>query len=87
MIITGFRRIEATETKPEKGIVKGAIFNFMGALLPVEFSVTHAGAMDYFEAQSKFKQIYYEKDIPSAINVANGCFIVITFIIPSPIYI
>ena len=49
MIITGFRRIEATETKPEKGIVKGAIFNFMGALLPVEFSVTHAGAMDYFE--------------------------------------
>ena len=27
-------------------------------------------AMDYYEAQSKFKQIYYKNDIPSAINVA-----------------
>lgn len=49
IVITGFRRIEETENKPEKGIVKGAIFNFMGALLPVEFSVINPRAMDYFE--------------------------------------
>lgn len=51
IIITGFTRKEADVEKnlPEKGIVKGAIFDFRNALLPVEFSVTNPFAMDYFE--------------------------------------
>lgn len=51
MVITGFTRREADEEKgyPEKGILKGAIFDFRNALLPVEFGVTNAQAMNYFE--------------------------------------
>ena len=51
MIITGTTRIEANDEKqlPEKVIVKGAIFNFRKALLPVEFSATNVNAMNYFE--------------------------------------
>ena len=51
MIITGFRTIEADAEKnlPEKMMLKGAIFNFRNALLPVEFSVTNPRAMSYFE--------------------------------------
>lgn len=51
MIITNVRRIEANEEKnlPEKVIVKGYIFDFKKALLPVEFSAINPGAMDYFE--------------------------------------
>ena len=51
MIITGATRIEANEEKqtPEKVIVKGAVFNFRGELLPVDFSATNANAMNYFE--------------------------------------
>lgn len=51
MLITGARRIEANEEKelPEKVILKGAIFDYRKALLPVEFSVTDEVAMDYFE--------------------------------------
>lgn len=51
MVITNVRRIEANEEKgyPEKVIVKGAIFDFRKALLPVEFSATNPNAMDYFE--------------------------------------
>lgn len=52
MVITNVRRIEADEEKnlPEKVIVKGAVFNFRKALLPVEFSATSEGAMNYFES-------------------------------------
>lgn len=52
IVITGVRRLEADEEKglPEKGIVKGAIFGYPAALLPVEFSVIHPGAIDYFES-------------------------------------
>lgn len=52
MVITGCKRLEANEEKdtPEKLIVKGAIFNFRKELLPVEFSVLHPGAMNYFES-------------------------------------
>lgn len=52
MIITGTRTIEADEEKnlPEKMILKGAIFDFRGALMPVEFSVLNAHAMSYFES-------------------------------------
>jgi hypothetical protein len=51
IVITGFIRKEADVDKgyPEKGIVKGAIFDFRGSLMPVEFSVTNPNAMDYFE--------------------------------------
>ena len=34
---------------PEKVIVKGAIFDFRKALLPVEFTATNTNAMNYFE--------------------------------------
>ena len=52
MIITGATRTEANPEKqiPEKVIVKGAIFDFRKALLPVEFSAVNAGAMNYFES-------------------------------------
>ena len=51
IIITGAIRKEADAEKqiPEKVIVKGAIFDFRKALLPVEFSATNPGAMNYFE--------------------------------------
>lgn len=55
MVITNVRRVEADEEKetPEKVIVKGCVFDFRNALLPVEFSVYEpyapAKALDYFE--------------------------------------
>lgn len=51
IVITNFVRKEANVEKdiPEKGVVKGAIFDFRGSLMPVEFSVTNPNAMNYFE--------------------------------------
>ena len=51
IVITGTTRKEADEERglPEKLIVKGAIFDYKNALLPVEFSVLNPKAMDYFE--------------------------------------
>lgn len=51
MVITGCRKVEANEEKnlPEKLILKGAIFDFRKALLPVEFTVLDQGGMNYFE--------------------------------------
>lgn len=51
MVITGTRMIEADVEKnlPEKLIVKGGIFDFRKALLPVEFSVLNPNAISYFE--------------------------------------
>jgi len=49
MVITNVRKLEATDTNPEKTIIKGAVFNFRGMLLPVEFSVTDAKGQSYFE--------------------------------------
>ena len=50
ILITGTKDVEPDEEKglPEKVIVRGAIFDFRGALLPVEFSATNEGAMNYF---------------------------------------
>lgn len=50
MLITGVKEVEADEEKnlPAKVIVKGAIFDFRKALLPVEFSAVNPGAMNYF---------------------------------------
>lgn len=51
MIITSCIRKEADEAKqiPEKVIVRGAIFDFRKALLPIEFSAVNPNAMNYFE--------------------------------------
>ena len=51
MLITGVTRFEANEEKniPERVVVKGAIFDFRKALLPVEFTATNPNAMNYFE--------------------------------------
>lgn len=53
IVITNVRRVEANEERniPEKVILKGGIFDFRGALKPVEFSVVNPKAMDYFENQ------------------------------------
>lgn len=52
MIMTGCTRKEANEERGigEKLILKGAIFDFKKSLLPIELSVVHPGAMDYFES-------------------------------------
>lgn len=51
ILITNATRTEADEEKniPEKVILKGAIFDFRKALLPVEFAVYSEGGKDYFE--------------------------------------
>lgn len=51
IVITNVRRVEADEERntPEKVIVRGAIFDFRKALLPVEFTALNPNAMDYFE--------------------------------------
>lgn len=50
MLVTGVREVEADEERnlPAKVIVRGAIFDFRGALMPVEFSAVNSGAMNYF---------------------------------------
>lgn len=51
MLITGARRVEANEDRgtAEHVIIKGAVFDFRTALLPVEFTVYDEKAMNYFE--------------------------------------
>ena len=51
MVITGVTHIDADDERnlPEKVTVRGCIFDFRNALLPVEFSATSQGAMNYFE--------------------------------------
>ncbi len=51
IIITKVIRKEADPERdqPEKVIISGAIFDFRKAILPVEFTTVHPGAMDYFE--------------------------------------
>ena len=50
IVITAVKLQEADEENgyAEKAIVKGAIFDFRNALLPVEFSVTNSNAIGYF---------------------------------------
>ena len=50
MLITNVREVEEDEERnlPAKVIVKGAVFDFRGALLPVEFSAVNPKAMEYF---------------------------------------
>lgn len=51
-LLTGTKRVEANVERniPEKVILKGAVFNFANALLPMEFSVLAPDGMDYFES-------------------------------------
>ncbi len=51
IVITGVRRLDGDPDRgtDDKVIVKGAIFDFRGSLLPVEFSVLNPAAMNYFE--------------------------------------
>jgi hypothetical protein len=51
MLITNVIHVDANEDTgaPEKAILKGAIFDFRKAILPVEFSVLKPGAIAYFE--------------------------------------
>lgn len=58
IVITNVREVEADTEKgyPAKAIVRGAIFDFRNALLPVEFTAVNPNAMNYFlglEASSK----------------------------------
>ena len=52
MVITGAFLKEADPEKnlPEKMILKGGIFDFRKALMPIELSVTLPGAISYFES-------------------------------------
>lgn len=52
MVITNVSRVEADEEKNIKEdyvIVKGAIFDFRGALLPIDFVVRNPQGLNYFE--------------------------------------
>lgn len=53
MLITNVKHIEPNEEKgyPEKAVVSGYVFNYNGAILPVDFSVPDSipGAIAYFE--------------------------------------
>ena len=50
MLITGVKEVEADEEKklPAKAIVRGAILDSRGALMPVEFSAINPNAIKYF---------------------------------------
>lgn len=50
MLITGVKEVEGDEEKklPAKAVVRGAIFDFRGALMPVEFSAINPNAIKYF---------------------------------------
>ena len=52
IVLTKVRRLDADEERnlPEKMILEGAIFNFRGDLLPVNYSVENPLAMDYFDS-------------------------------------
>lgn len=51
MLITSVNRIEGDEEKEtkDKVIVRGVIFDFRKAILPVDFSITNERGMNYFE--------------------------------------
>ena len=51
MLITSVARIEADEERgtKERVVVRGCVFDFRKAVLPLDFSVTNARGMDYFE--------------------------------------
>lgn len=52
IVITGVRHVDANEEKglSEKAIVKGAIFDYKSALMPVELSAVDPDAIAFFES-------------------------------------
>ena len=52
MIITGVTHVDGDDetAQPEKCVVKGAIFDFRGSLLPFDFTAFNPNAMRYFES-------------------------------------
>ena len=52
ILITKATRLEPDDEKglPERMILRGATFDFRKALLPIELTVKHPGAMDYFDS-------------------------------------
>ena len=53
MLINGTRVVEADEEKnisEDYMIIKGAVFDFKGSILPVEFAVRNKGGIKYFES-------------------------------------
>lgn len=52
MVITNVRRVEANEERglPEKVVIKGCIFDFRKAVLPVEFNAYTEDAKNYYES-------------------------------------
>lgn len=52
ILITKATRLEPDEERelPERMIIRGAAFDFRKALLPIELTVKHPGAMDYFDS-------------------------------------
>jgi hypothetical protein len=52
ILITKATRLEPDEEKglPERMIIRGATFDFRKALLPIELTVKHPGAMNYFDS-------------------------------------
>ena len=65
MLINGTRYIEADEEKNIKEdylIVKGAVFDFKNAILPVEFVVRNKGGIKYFESlEASSKKLTFTK--------------------------
>lgn len=51
MLITSVTHVDGDEEKgtKDKALVRGCVFDFRKAVLPIEFSVTNARGMDYFE--------------------------------------
>ena len=51
IVITKATRLEENPEKnlPERMVLRGAIFDFRKSLLPIELTVKHPGAMNYFE--------------------------------------
>jgi len=51
MVITSVKRVEANEERniAEHAVIKGCVFDFRGAILPVEFTATNEGAINYYE--------------------------------------
>lgn len=53
IVITGFQRVEADSERniaQDYGVIRGAVFDFRNALLPVEFHVRNPLAINYFES-------------------------------------
>lgn len=52
MVITGVNHVDADEEKnvTEHAVVRGCVFDFRNAILPVEFIVRHPGGIKHFES-------------------------------------